>query len=188
MNNLDVFPGFDLEKFKEFLAKAATDDHTWDCLRLMGLSSTDVIRLRPYLISHLKQTRWGDSGCCSCSSHRWNSLVISWIIPSPEFLELLIEIIHLNVFQSVYFKCPSESTPTLPMGLGRQMPLALVRVCLESSIVQRLTVSHVTIDHETAALFQEQSKFDGGGPKGLPSPYNQRPQVLKLPQEVSLNE
>jgi hypothetical protein len=85
-------------------------------------------------------------------------LVISWIIPSPEFLELLIEIIHLNVFQSVYFKCPSESTPTLPMGLGRQMPLALVRVCLESSIVQRLTVSHVTIDHETAALFQEQSR------------------------------
>jgi hypothetical protein len=153
MHTLDILPGFDLAQLEKVLA--ATDD-IWDSLRLAGLQSTDAFWARSGLIPFLKKF-----GHRKSQKQRWKSLVASWLVPpSHELIELLIEIIQLDVFQSVHFKCPSEFTPAIPAaGPDRnKLPLPILRACLDgrnAAILQHLTLSNVNLDQQTASLLLE---------------------------------
>jgi len=149
MLTLNIFPGISRFELLNLLSKARKDA-TWDSLRLVGLHAEDVVIVKPILLQFLAERHRHEE---EHINHKWYTLLVFWLVPSMELESFIHEIFNLQIFNSIYFKCPNTTSP-LPPGTSpnTSLPLSILTRAISSPSIEKLTFCNTHFSSEDTKL------------------------------------
>ncbi len=151
MYTLNIFPGISQFELLHLLSRARRDS-ALDSLRLVGLHPEDVTLVKSSLLLFLSERPLQEE-------HHWNSLLLFWLVPSEELEDLINDILGLNIFRSVYFKCPNQTSPLPPYTLtSLSLPPTILSAALSSSSIEKITFCNAQMSVDSARLLRDEVK------------------------------
>ena len=96
------------------------------------------------------------------NEHPWKELLVLWLVLSVELENLILEILDLRLFHSIYFKCPTvgeAASPQSPSYLPCfSIPSSIVSHVISNYPVEKLTLYSLALSTNDTQLFYDETR------------------------------